>query len=237
MQRYFKDTKEDIFELSNEDSYHIIKVMRNQIGDKVEVVIDKKLYICEITKLTDIATVKKINEVECDSELPCHVTIAQSLVKEQKMDLVLQKCCELGASEIIPLNTARSIVKLDKKETKKLVRWNKILKEASEQSKRVVIPTLNEIMNIKDLAKLDYDIKILCTVNELSMSLKKVLSKDLTNKRILLVIGPEGGFTDQEEKILIDNGFISTSFGTRVLRTETASLYALSIINYILMQD
>lgn len=237
MQRYFKDTKEDIFELSNEDSYHIIKVMRNQIGDKVEVVIDKKLYICEITKLTDIATVKKINEVECDSELPCHVTIAQSLVKEQKMDLVLQKCCELGASEIIPLNTARSIVKLDKKETKKLVRWNKILKEASEQSKRVVIPTLNEIMNIKDLAKLDYDIKILCTVNELSMSLKKVLSKDLTDKRILLVIGPEGGFTDQEEKILIDNGFISTSFGTRVLRTETASLYALSIINYILMQD
>jgi 16S rRNA (uracil1498-N3)-methyltransferase len=237
MQRYFKDTKEDIFELSNEDSYHIIKVMRNQIGDKVEVVIDKKLYICEITKLTDIATVKKINEVECDSELPCHITIAQSLVKEQKMDLVLQKCCELGASEIIPLNTARSIVKLDKKETKKLVRWNKILKEASEQSKRVVIPTLNEIMNIKDLAKLDYDIKILCTVNELSTSLKKVLSKDLTNKRILLVIGPEGGFTDQEEKILIDNGFISTSFGTRVLRTETASLYALSIINYILMQD
>ena len=237
MQRYFKDTKEDIFELSNEDSYHIIKVMRNQIGDKVEIVIDKKLYICEITKLTDIATVKKINEVECDSELPCLVTIAQSLVKEQKMDLVLQKCCELGASEIIPLNTARSIVKLDKKETKKLVRWNKILKEASEQSKRVVIPTLNEIMNIKDLAKLDYDIKILCTVNELSMSLKKVLSKDLTDKRILLVIGPEGGFTDQEEKILIDNGFISTSFGTRVLRTETASLYALSIINYILMQD
>ena len=237
MQRYFKDTKEDIFELSNEDSYHIIKVMRNQIGDKVEVVIDKKLYICEITKLTDIATVKKINEVECDSELPCHVTIAQSLVKEQKMDLVLQKCCELGASEIIPLNTARSIVKLDKKETKKLVRWNKILKEASEQAKRVVIPTLNEILNIKDLTKLDYDIKILCTVNELSMSLKKVLSKDLTDKRILLVIGPEGGFTDQEEKILVDNGFISTSFGTRVLRTETASLYALSIINYILMQD
>ena len=91
-------------------------------------------------------------------------------------------------------------------------------------------------MDIKDLAKLDYDIKILCTVNELSMSLKQVLNKDLTNLKILFVIGPEGGFTDQEEKVLIDNGFISTSFGTRVLRTETASLYALSIINYILMK-
>ena len=235
MQRYFKDTNLDIFELSNDDSYHIIKVMRNKIGDKVEVVIDKKLYICEIIQMKDLVTVKKIEEVECDSELPCYITIAQSLVKEQKMDLILQKSCELGVSEIIPINATRSIVKLDKKETKKLERWNKILKEASEQSKRVVIPKINEIMDIKDLVEFNYDIKILCTVNELSTSLKNVLSKDLKNLKIIFVIGPEGGFTDNEEKILIDNGFISTSFGRRVLRTETASLYALSIINYILM--
>ena len=235
MQRYFKDTNLDIFELSNDDSYHIIKVMRNKIGDKVEVVIDKKLYICEIIQMKDLVTVKKIEEVECDSELPCYITIAQSLVKEQKMDLILQKSCELGVSEIIPINATRSIVKLDKKETKKLERWNKILKEASEQSKRVVIPKINEIMDIKDLVEFNYDIKILCTVNELSTSLKNVLSKDLKNLKIIFVIGPEGGFTDNEEKILIENGFISTSFGRRVLRTETASLYALSIINYILM--
>lgn len=235
MQRYFKDTNLDLFELSVDDSYHITKVMRNKIGDKIEVVIDKKLYICEIVELKDLVKVQRIEEVICDSELPCFVAIAQSLVKEQKMDLILQKSCELGVSEIIPINATRSIVKLDKKETKKIDRWNKILKEASEQSKRVVIPKVNEIMDIKDLTNLDYDIKILCTVNELSMSLKKVLDKDLTNLKILFVIGPEGGFTDNEEKILIDNGFISTSFGKRVLRTETASLYALSIINYILM--
>ena len=236
MQRYFSDKNLDIFELSSDDSYHIIKVMRNSIGDKIEVVIDKCLYICEIVKISDLVTVRRLEEVECDSELPCYVTIAQSLVKEQKMDLILQKSCELGVSEIIPINTTRSIVKLDKKETKKIERWNKILKEASEQSKRVVIPTIKEILDIKDLTKLDYDIKILCTVNELSTSLKKVLSKDLNNVKIILVIGPEGGFTDSEEKLLIDNGFISTSFGNRVLRTETASLYALSIINYILMR-
>jgi len=233
MQRYFKDTNLDIFDLSSEDSYHIIKVMRNKIGDNIEVVIDKKLYICEIITIKDLVTVKRIEEVECDSELPCYVTIAQSLVKEQKMDLILQKSCELGVSEIIPVNTTRSIVKLDKKENKKAVRWSKILKEASEQSKRVIIPKLNNIMDIKDLVKLDYDLKILCTVNELSMSLKRVLPKDLNNLRVLFVIGPEGGFTDKEEDILIENGFISTSFGNRVLRTETASLYVLSIINYL----
>ena len=237
MQRYFKNTNLDIFELSEDDSYHIIKVMRNKIGDKIEVVIDNNLFICEIVEINNLVKVRRVEEVECDSELPCYVTIAQSLVKEQKMDLILQKSCELGVSEIIPINATRSIVKLDKKETKKIERWNKILKEASEQSKRVVIPIVNEIMDIKDLANLDYDIKILCTVNELSTSLKNVLSKDLNNLKILLVIGPEGGFTDNEEKILIDKGFISTSFGRRVLRTETASLYALSIINYILMED
>lgn len=235
MQRYFKDTNLDTFELSSDDSYHITKVMRNNIGDKVEVVIDKKLFICEIVKMNNLVTVEKVEEVECDSELPCNVTIAQSLVKEQKMDLILQKSCELGVSEIIPINATRSIVKLDKKESKKIDRWNKILKEASEQSKRIIIPKVKEIMDIKDLVNLDYDIKILCTVNELSMSLKEVLNKDLNNLRILLVVGPEGGFTDSEEKILIDNGFISTTFGRRVLRTETASLYALSVINYILM--
>ena len=237
MQRYFVNTKENIFNLSHDDSYHIIKVMRNKIGDMLEVVIDQELYICEIIQMDKTTvTVKKIEKINQDSELPCEVTIVQSLVKEQKMDLILQKCCELGVSKIIPLNTTRSIVKLDKKETKKIERWNKILKEASEQSKRVVIPTIEGIYDVKDLCNLDYDIKILCTVNELSTSIKKVLSKELNGAKIILVIGPEGGFTDVEEKTLIDSGYISTSFGNRVLRTETASLYALSIINYILMR-
>ena len=105
---------------------------------------------------------------------------------------------------------------------------------------RSFYPSLNVLIfklitNIKNLTTLNYDLKILCTVNELSMSLKDVLPNDLNNLKILFVIGPEGGFTDDEEKILIESGFVSTSFGNRVLRTETASLYALSIINYILM--
>jgi len=236
MQRYFVNTKDDIFDLSSDDSYHITKVMRNQIGDKIEVVINKELYTCEIINLDKSVKVKKLEKLDQDSELPCYVTIAQSLVKEQKMDLILQKSCELGVSEIIPINTTRSVVKLDKKETKKKERYNKILKEASEQSKRLVIPKVNGILDIKDLTSLDYDIKILCTVNELSTNIKKVLSKELNGVKIILVIGPEGGFTAKEEELLINSGYISTSFGSRVLRTETASLYALSIINYILMR-
>ncbi len=237
MQRYFTEEDSGTFSLSRDDSCHILKVMRLKKDDLVEVVSKQKLYICKIINSdNNIVTVRKVEEVKQDSELDCQVTIVQSLVKEQKMDFILQKCCELGVSKIIPLNTKRSIVKLDSKETKKIERWNKILKEASEQSKRVVIPTVSNICNIEDLVKEDYDIKILCTVNELSNDIKKVLSKDLNGARIVIVIGPEGGFEKEEEQTLIDNGYVPTSLGKRVLRTETASLYALSIINYITMR-
>lgn len=237
MQRYFTKEDSDTFSLSRDDSYHILKVMRLKKDDLVEVVSKQKLYICKIINSdNNIVTVRKVEEVKQDSELDCQVTIVQSLVKEQKMDFILQKCCELGVSRIIPLNTKRSIVKLDSKETKKIERWNKILKEASEQSKRVVIPTVSNICSIEDLVKEDYDIKILCTVNELSNDIKKVLSKDLNGARIVIVIGPEGGFEKEEEQTLIANGYVPTSLGKRVLRTETASLYALSIINYITMR-
>ncbi len=235
MQRYFCNQDSDLFTLSRDDSYHITKVMRYNIGTKIEIVCNNTLYLSEITSLTPFVVAKKIASIDNDSK-SLNVTIAQSLVKEQKMDYILQKGTELGVKEFIPLITTRSVVKIEKKEDKKINRWNLIVKEASEQSKRLDIPLVNRAHNIKELSLLDYDYKILCTVNELSKSIKTVLSNIQESDRILIVVGPEGGFTKEEEDYLINNGFISVSLGSRVLRTETASLFVLSIINYILMR-
>lgn len=235
MQRYFCNQDSDLFTLSRDDSYHITKVMRYNIGTKIEIVCNNTLYLSEITSLTPFVVAKKIASIDNDSK-SLNVTIAQSLVKEQKMDYILQKGTELGVKEFIPLITTRSVVKIEKKEDKKINRWNLIVKEASEQSKRLDIPLVNKAHNIKELSLLDYDYKILCTVNELSKSIKTVLSNIQESDRILIVVGPEGGFTKEEEDYLINNGFISVSLGSRVLRTETASLFVLSIINYILMR-
>lgn len=235
MQRYFCNQDSDLFTLSRDDSYHITKVMRYNIGTKIEIVCNNTLYLSEITSLTPFVVAKKIASIDNDSK-SLNVTIAQSLVKEQKMDYILQKGTELGAKEFIPLITTRSVVKIENKEDKKINRWNLIVKEASEQSKRLDIPLVNKAHNIKELSHLDYDYKILCTVNELSKSIKTVLSNIQESDRILIVVGPEGGFTKEEEDYLINNGFISVSLGSRVLRTETASLFVLSIINYILMR-
>lgn len=244
MQRYFIKNYdhnplgyyEDTFTLNTDDSHHVKNVMRMKIEDHIEVVYDNDVYLCKIIDLKDNVKAQIIDTIECSSELPCHITIAQSLVNEQKMDFILQKTCELGVSEIIPIQTSRSIINLKGKEEKKLMRWNKIVKEASEQSKRNKIPTVNKVMTLKELINLDYDYKLLCAVNEMTTTIKRVLSNIKSCDRILFVIGPEGGFSKEEERLLIDNGFTSISFGKRVLRSETASIYIMSIINYILME-
>ena len=124
------------------------------------------------------------------------VTIVQSLVKEQKMDYILQKTVELGVDKIIPYCASRSVIKINEKKDKKIERWKSILKEAAEQSKRIKIPEITNPINLSNLVKLsDYDIKFLCTVNESSQNLKKVLSNMVSGAKILFVIGPEGGLS------------------------------------------
>lgn len=235
MQRYFCDSNEEVVTLSSDDSYHITKVMRMNVGDNIELVSNNKLYIAEIIKTTPNVIVKK-NSIQESFDTNINIDIAQSIVVEQKMDYILQKGTELGANKFIPLIVDRSVVKLNDKSDKKQKRWQTIVKEAAEQSKRLEVPTVANPCNIKELAKLDYDLKILCSVNETSKNIKTVLSNISISDRILVVVGPEGGFTNLEEQELIKNGFVSASLGNRVLRTETASLFVLSVINYIFMR-
>ena len=230
MQRYFAiDQKKNEFILEKDDYYHIKTVMRMKPNEKVEVVYIGKTYIANINNDYKIMFEKEILE---DQDL-IYKRLMIPLLKEQKMDFIIQKTTELGVDSIIPISTTRSVVKANGKEIKKLERWQKICKEASEQSKRVVVPEVRSIMDIPSLSKLDnYDVKLLCTVNENSKNIKKVLSNIKTGVTMLMVVGPEGGFTQQEEQILIDNGFIAVSLGSSVLRTETASLFLMSVIRY-----
>lgn len=235
MQRYFaKDKINNKIILLDSDMYHITKVMRMNIGDEIEVIYDKKLYLCKIINNYEIETVK---EVEEDNELNIDITIAIGMVKEQKFDLILQKLTELGVKEIIPLAMERSIIKLDSsKINKKLDRWNMICKEASEQSKRNIIPKVKEPMSLKELVSLDYDTKLICSVKQKENFINYYLQQEEKCAKMLVVIGPEGGVSDKEEQFLNDNNFISVSLGNRVLRVETAAIYVASVINYSCME-
>ena len=154
MQRYFVKRKEqNNLILEESDIHHIKNVMRMNINDKIEVVYDKVLYICNIDNL-DPLTLSVEDTISKENKLNIELTIAIGLVKEQKIDLILQKLTELGVSRIIPVDMERSIVKLDKERfSKKKVRWQMICKEASEQSKRTDIPEITDIISIKDLVR------------------------------------------------------------------------------------
>lgn len=239
MQRYFLDKKEqNNFIISGDDYHHIINVMRMNINDNIEIIYDKELYICQIKEIINNSVIaESILNKEENNELDVNITIAQALVKDDKMEYILQKGTELGVANFIVINMERSIVKLESnKQDKKIIRWQKICKEASEQSKRNIVPKIDNVLSIKELIKLNYNYKLLCSVNEKKINVKTILQKIKKDDKIVIVIGPEGGLTDQEEQLLITNGYIRVSLGNRVLRTETASLYITSIINYELMR-
>lgn len=232
MQRYFvKEKNNDNLILSDSDIHHIKKVMRCQNNDKIEIVYEKKVYLCNIDDIETL-TLSILETYEEDRESNINLTIAVSLVQEQKLDLILQKLTELGVDNIIPVKTERSIVKLDpKKEEKKKLRWETICKEASEQSHRVTIPKVHDVITLKQLLNEKKELNLICSLNDNTKPLSEYLQPNI--KDILFVIGPEGGFTKKEEEFLIDNGFESTTLGKRVLRVETAAMYVASIINYI----
>ena len=159
MQRYFvKEKKSNYLILEKEDVHHIKNVMRNKTGDLIECIYQEELYICKIEEPSN-PNVQILEKKLDNNESPWEITIAIALVKEQKMDLILQKLTELGISRIIPLKMERSIVKLEEsKWKKKKERWQKICKEASEQSKRNKIPEILDPISIKQLKDQSFDL-------------------------------------------------------------------------------
>lgn len=232
MQRYFAKEYNDKIILRDSDIHHIKNVMRMKIDDRIEVVFDKKLYICNIDSMEPLilSIIDIINE---ENKINLDVIVALGLVKEQKMDLILQKLTELGVNEIIPVNMERSIVKLDdNKISKKMIRWNTICKGASEQSKRTSVPIIHDVINLKDLTKIDGDVRLVASTKEKDKLLNCYLQNIDNCAKIVVVIGPEGGISDREEDYLFDNGYSPVSFGNLIFRVETACIYVASILNY-----
>lgn len=237
MQRYFvKEKKDNYLILEDNDLHHIKNVMRNKKGDTIECVFAKKLYICEIEDPSQ-KEVKILEKRVEDHENALDVTIAIALVKEQKMDLILQKLTELGIKRIIPLKTERSIIKLDQnKFQKKKERWQKILKEAAEQSKRNEIPEIMDLISIKELKNYSFDQKYICSTKNKENLISNYLQKTDECATMIFVIGPEGGIAPNEEELLESFGYTPVSLGNRIMRVETAAIYIASVINFCSMR-
>ncbi|KGP73148.1 16S rRNA (uracil(1498)-N(3))-methyltransferase [Pontibacillus yanchengensis] len=244
MQRYFVSSsgwEHQHVTLTGEDVHHITKVMRMKTDDEIICCTPEgQAALCKIIEIThDMVTCYIVKWLDEDKELPAQVTIVQGLPKGDKMELVIQKGTELGASRFIPFEAERSIVKWDaKKAQKKQERYQKIAKEASEQSHRTMIPTVTQLSNLKQLIEEghDYDWKLIAYEDEAKApsfrSLKEVIPFIKPSERVMVVIGPEGGFSENEVHQLTEASFLSVRLGPRILRTETAPAYILSAISY-----
>ncbi|THE15411.1 16S rRNA (uracil(1498)-N(3))-methyltransferase [Bacillus timonensis] len=241
MQRYFVDQmSETQAKIFGEDVHHITRVMRMSVGDTIFCCYNGRVALCAITEITnDMVLADVVEWVKNSNELPIKVCIASGLPKGDKLEYVIQKGTELGASEFVPFVAARSIVKWDeKKGQKKVERWEKIAKEAAEQSHRAMIPNVTKPLSFKELLSFSgsYTYKVVAYEEDAkrgeSSNLSRVLSQLKHGESLFVVIGPEGGLTEKEVESLIENEFISCSLGPRILRTETAPLYVLSAVSY-----
>lgn len=236
MQHYFVDKRiNDQFIFDKDTSHHILNVMRLKENEKIICVYEEKFYECEITINNKDVKANIINILNINNELDFNLKLIYGIPKGEKLDLVLQKATELGVKEITLFNSKRSIVKFDsKKIDSKYERFNKIIKNAAEQSKRNIIPKLHKPVNIDEIDLGDINIIAYEEESKFNQStLFEILNTDLTNKKINIIVGPEGGFDDNEVDYLVNKGYIRVSLGKRILRSETACLDLISIIAFM----
>lgn len=236
MQQYFaKDKINNRFILDDQDLFHIERVMRMKNDDIIYVVYNEIVYESLVKFVNGKISIECKRETVINNELNCNVTLVYGLPKGDKFEFVVQKATELGVSTIVPYAASRSVSVISKdKEGKKLERWNKIAKEASEQSKRNKCVRVEKVCDEDSI--LNYKSKLnLIAYEDVSSEGCNKLFNLLSEKvdSITLVVGPEGGFEQREVDNLINNGFEVISLGKRILRSETAPLFLMSVISYM----
>ena len=249
MYHFFTETEmftESEVTIVGSDVNHIKNVLRMKPGEKVLISDGKGLnYFCELTEIgaEEVKAAILPEEVE-DTELPVEVILYQGLPKGDKMELIIQKCVELGVSRIVPVDMSRCVMKLDaKKEGNKIKRWYSVSESAAKQSKRMIVPEISGVMKYKAAIEEAKSADLAIVPYEAAQTIDGVTGMELTRKLIsdlkpgqkcAIFIGPEGGFAESEIELALENGLQPVTLGKRILRTETAGMFVLSAIGFAL---
>jgi 16S rRNA (uracil1498-N3)-methyltransferase len=222
--------------------HHLMNVVRLQNGDVITV-LDGVGGVYDVL-LVSVSTHLAIGEIRSwkQVELPkIEVTLIQGISKSDSMDMIIQKATELGVYKIIPALCQRTVPNFTtEKSQKRVIRWNQIAIEASKQSRRPFFPKIHDIIKFNDSLNVSQaDLKLIFTVPSIdsvcSQKLKDILRQRTDAKKIQIIVGPEGDFTDDEINYALSVDAIPVSFGSNILRTETASIAGLTIVLYELV--
>ena len=221
-------------EITGDEAAHISRVLRLDTGDEVELINGSGLIaLSEIKETSKQGVLVTIREVyESDSEPEAKIVLFQGIAKEAKMDYIIQKATELGISEIVPVETEFSVVKI-KDAGKKVQRWQKIATDAAKQSKRAAVPRIHLPVSFGEALKRLKEKEIYFAPYESAVEGRlKDLAFGKSPASAGFIIGPEGGFSEKEAKAFADERIPVVTLGKRILRTETATTATLAILGF-----
>lgn len=227
--------------ITGSDYNHIANVLRMKVGEELSVSLrdseDGKEYRYGIEEITEDTVVCRLRFIKEDGlELPSKVYLFQGLPKADKMELIIQKCVELGVYQVIPVSTKRSIVKLDEKKAElKIKRWQSISEAAAKQSKRRIIPEVSKPVTMKQAVEMAKEMDVRLIPYELAEGMDKtreIINSIEPGQSVAIFIGPEGGFDDKEIELCRENGIEPITLGKRILRTETAGFTVLAWLGF-----
>jgi len=225
--------------IEGNDVNHIKNVLRMKSGEELSVSngVDGKEYRCGILSFEEEQIICEIRFIKEDGvELPSQIYLFQGLPKGDKMELIIQKCVELGVYAVVPVAAKRCVVKLDDKKSKsKIARWQSIAEAAAKQSKRRMVPEITDVMSFRQALEFvkDFDVKLIpYELAEDMGKTKEIISHLKPGQKIAIFIGPEGGFDEGEVQAAMEKGVEPVTLGKRILRTETAGFTVLSWMMY-----
>lgn len=222
--------------LRGDEGYHLSRILRAKKGQIIRVFTEKGAeFECAITNVrgTEVtASIKDKLTNEVEAKIRIH--IAQAMIKPVKMEIIFQKCTEIGVASFTPLITEYSMTKPNQPE-KQLQRWDRIALESTKQSERRLIPKIYNILNINEYVEMEREgIKIFMDARsgKPAKEVLRQLKSDYSLKEVYIAVGPEGGFSSKENELFIQRGFVPIHLGPRVLRSETAAAVLASIVLY-----
>ena len=231
MQHYFGTIVDNKAIVDGKQIHHLIDVRRTSVGEQIEVSDDSQSYLCLVESLEPLS-IKVLQKLENKRELDIDLTIGFALLKGDHNDLIVLKGTELGVARFVPFLSSRTIVKPTEEEDNRILRLRKKAEEGAKQCRRDVIPEVDGYKTFAQALALPADIKLLAYENEAGggKDLYSLLPLIPKRSRVLVLIGPEGGFSEEEANLALHYNCRFVSLGRRILRAETAAIYAASLL-------
>lgn len=242
MPRFFIPTEnksENVLKITGQDAFHIARSLRMAVGDEITVSDMQGVeHICRLTKIRDEeCECEIISSAEGKTESPSEITLFIGYPKGEKLELIVQKAVELGAVNIIPFESSRCIRRPNAdKIDKQTARLSRIAEEAAKQCGRSRLPSVSVPVKFDTAVKTakDFPLSLFCYEGDGTLSMRKAMESAGVPEKIAVFVGPEGGFSTDEANLASECGLTLVNLGPRILRCETAPMYALSVISCFL---